>query len=131
MLRNAFFWKLDPYPPPCIANNIEPYTLVTFFSGKFDTPHPRYVTLEWPLIPRKPVHFKTHNTSHNLMLCTGTVVYTLPMRTSYTVEISSTFHIVGFCPLFLLWDFLLNYPMGISAMLTCPSHSESCRNVPL
>ena len=53
MLRNAFSpWKLDPHTPPRNANNIEPYTFVTLFSGKFDTPHPHlhYVTLEWPLI---------------------------------------------------------------------------------
>ena len=51
MLRNAFFWKLDPHPPPRNANNIEPYTFVSLFPGKSDTPHPhlRYVTLEWPL----------------------------------------------------------------------------------
>ena len=46
-----FSWKLDPHPPPRNANNVEPYTFVTFSSGKCDTPHPhlRYVTLEWPL----------------------------------------------------------------------------------
>ena len=27
VLRNAFFWKLDPHPPPCNANNIEPHRL--------------------------------------------------------------------------------------------------------
>ena len=45
-----FSWKLDPHPPPRNANNVEPYTFVTLFSRKFDTPHPhlRYVTLEWP-----------------------------------------------------------------------------------
>ena len=41
VLRNAFFWKLDPHPPPRNANNIEPYTYVTLFSGKCDTPLPQ------------------------------------------------------------------------------------------
>ena len=51
-LRNAFFQKLDPHPPPRNANNSEPYTFVMVFSRKSDTPHPylRYVTLEWPLV---------------------------------------------------------------------------------
>ena len=50
VLRNAFFWKLkfisrlDPHPPPRNANNIEPYTCVTLFSGKFETPHPICIT---------------------------------------------------------------------------------------
>ena len=46
-----FSWKLDPHPPPHNANNVEPYTFVTLFPGKFDppTPHLRYVTLEWAL----------------------------------------------------------------------------------
>ena len=35
-----FFWKFDPHPPPRNANNIEHYTLVTFFSRKSDTPPP-------------------------------------------------------------------------------------------
>ena len=45
-----FSWKLDPHPPLRNANNIEPYTFVTLFSRKLDTPHPhlRYVTLKWP-----------------------------------------------------------------------------------
>ena len=53
MLHNTFFWKLDPHPPLHNANNVEPYTFATLFSGKFDTPphhHLRYVTLEWPLM---------------------------------------------------------------------------------
>ena len=37
VLRNTFFWKLDHHPPPRNANNIEPYTFVTLFSGKCDT----------------------------------------------------------------------------------------------
>ena len=53
VFRNAFLWKLDPHPPPRNANNIEPYTFVTLFSVKSDTPPPhphlRYVTLEGPL----------------------------------------------------------------------------------
>ena len=55
VLRNAFFGKLVPHPPPRNANNIEPYTFVTLSSGKFDTPppHQRYVTLEWPLRCKK------------------------------------------------------------------------------
>ena len=44
-------WEFDPYPPPLNADNVEPYTFVTFFLGKL-TPlshhPPRYVTLEWP-----------------------------------------------------------------------------------
>ena len=34
-----FFWKLDLHPPPRNANNIEPYTFVTFFPRKSNT-HP-------------------------------------------------------------------------------------------
>ena len=49
VLRNVFFWKLDPHPPPCTANNVKPYTFVTLFPIKIDHPHLRYVTLEWPL----------------------------------------------------------------------------------
>ena len=51
VFRNAFFLKIGPNPPPCNANNVEPYTFVMPFSGKFDNPHThrRYVTLEWPL----------------------------------------------------------------------------------
>ena len=39
------------HPPPRNSNNVEPYTFVTLFSGKADTPHTqlRYVTLEWHL----------------------------------------------------------------------------------
>ena len=44
VLRNVFFWKLDPHPPPRNANNVEPYTFVTLFSGTFDNPHPICVT---------------------------------------------------------------------------------------
>ena len=40
VLRNAFFWELDPHPPPHNANNIEPYTFVTFFSRKIWHPPP-------------------------------------------------------------------------------------------
>ena len=36
----VFSWNLDPHQPPRNANNIEPYTFVTLFSGKFDTPPP-------------------------------------------------------------------------------------------
>ena len=39
VLRNAFFLKLDPHPTPRNANNIEPYTFVTLFSRKLNTPH--------------------------------------------------------------------------------------------
>ena len=47
-----FSWEFDPQPPPRHANNVEPYTFVTLFLGKADTPHPplHYLTLEWPLI---------------------------------------------------------------------------------
>ena len=38
MLRNAFFWELDPHPPPRNANNIEPYTFVTLFLENLTTP---------------------------------------------------------------------------------------------
>ena len=48
VLRNAFFWKLDPHPPPRTANNIEPYTFATLFSRKSETL--RYILLEWPLM---------------------------------------------------------------------------------
>ena len=34
VLHNAFFWKLDPHPPPRNANSIEPYTFVTLFFQK-------------------------------------------------------------------------------------------------
>ena len=30
---NAFFWEIDTHPPRRNANNIEPYTFVTLFSG--------------------------------------------------------------------------------------------------
>ena len=45
-----FSWKFDPHPPSRNANNVEPYSFVTLFSWKADTPHPllRYITLEWP-----------------------------------------------------------------------------------
>ena len=33
-----FSREFDPHPPPCNANNVEPYTFVTLFSGKADTP---------------------------------------------------------------------------------------------
>ena len=39
VLRNAFFLKLDPHPTPRNANNIEPYTFVTLFPRKLNTPH--------------------------------------------------------------------------------------------
>ena len=61
-----FVWKLYPHPPPRNANNIEPYTFVTLFSGKFDTPphpHLRYVTLEWP-----PLSSRRHNLPSKLKL---------------------------------------------------------------
>ena len=51
VLHNAFFRKIDTHTPPRNANNIEPYTFVMLFSGKFYTLPPplHYVTLEWPL----------------------------------------------------------------------------------
>ena len=33
-----FSWEFYPHPPPRNANNVEPYTFVTLFSGKADTP---------------------------------------------------------------------------------------------
>ena len=37
--------RAGPYhPPPRNANNVEPYTFVTLFSGKADTPTPHCVT---------------------------------------------------------------------------------------
>ena len=47
--RNAFVLEIVPHPPPRNANHVEPYIFVTLFSSKFDTPHLRYITLEWPL----------------------------------------------------------------------------------
>ena len=35
-----FSLKFDTHPPPRNANNVEPYTLITFFSGKSNTPYP-------------------------------------------------------------------------------------------
>ena len=34
-----FSREFDTHPPPHNANNVEPYTFVTVFSGKADTPH--------------------------------------------------------------------------------------------
>ena len=52
VLRNTFFREFDPHPPP---HSVKPYTFVTLFSGKADTPSPphgitnlRNCTLEWP-----------------------------------------------------------------------------------
>ena len=61
-----FSWNLDPHPPPRNANNIEPYTFVTLFLGKIDTPHPylRYVTLEWPLRPTTAISVQTTANHH-------------------------------------------------------------------
>ena len=44
-------WKLYPH---VTLNNVEHYSFITFFSGKFDTPHHhlRYITPEWPLKPQ-------------------------------------------------------------------------------
>ena len=48
MLRNAFFLEFGPPPTPRKANNIEPYTFVTLFSGKFDTtPPPSALRKTW------------------------------------------------------------------------------------
>ena len=41
VFRNAFSRECDPHPPPRNANNVEPYTVVTLFSGKADTHPPR------------------------------------------------------------------------------------------
>ena len=51
VLRNPFFQGILSPPTPRNATNVEPYTFVTFFSRKADTPYLpwRYVTLEWPL----------------------------------------------------------------------------------
>ena len=38
VIQVFFSWKFDPHPPPRNANNVEPYTFVTLFSGKADTP---------------------------------------------------------------------------------------------
>ena len=35
-----FSWKFDIHPPSRNASNVESYTFVTFFSGKFEAPHP-------------------------------------------------------------------------------------------
>ena len=41
VLRNAFFLEIRPSPTVRNANNVEPYTSVTLFPQKFDTPpHP-------------------------------------------------------------------------------------------
>ena len=32
-----FNWEFDPHPPPRNADNVEPHTYVTLFSGKADT----------------------------------------------------------------------------------------------
>ena len=42
-----FIWKFNTYPPPRNANNVEPYTFVTFFYENLIPPL-HYVTLEWP-----------------------------------------------------------------------------------
>ena len=40
VFRNAFSQWIYPQPPPRNANNVEPHTFVTFFSGIDDTPTP-------------------------------------------------------------------------------------------
>ena len=52
VLRIAFSREFDPHPPPRNANNVEPYTFVTFFPVKSDKPHTpwHYVTLEWLML---------------------------------------------------------------------------------
>ena len=40
VLRNAVFLKMDPHPPPRNANNIEPYTFVTFLPENVAPPPP-------------------------------------------------------------------------------------------
>ena len=47
VLRNAFFRKWDPHPLPRNANNIESYTFVTIFSGKFNTRYPSALRNTW------------------------------------------------------------------------------------
>ena len=61
VLRNAFPSKLNPHPPPLNANNVDPYTFVTLFTGQVDTPHRhlRYVTLESNQIKSNQVYFNT------------------------------------------------------------------------
>ena len=38
-----FPMEFDPRPPPRNANNVEPYTFITLFPGKADTPTPHGV----------------------------------------------------------------------------------------
>ena len=47
VLRNAFFLEIWPLPPPRNANNVEPYTFVTLFSGKADTLSPSALRNTW------------------------------------------------------------------------------------
>ena len=43
VLRKGFSMEFDPHTPPRNANNVEPYTVVTLFSGKADSSHPHGV----------------------------------------------------------------------------------------
>ena len=59
----GFFGKFYPHRSPRNSNNVETYTFVTLFSGKFDTPHPHlcFVILEWPLSPVKITYHTLQN----------------------------------------------------------------------
>ena len=54
VLRNAILPNIGPSSSLGNANSVEPYTFVTLFSGKSDTPLPslHYVTIKWPLSNR-------------------------------------------------------------------------------
>ena len=64
--KGPFKWFITFFPgnltpPPRNANNVEPYTFVTLFSGKPDTLKLPlcYVTLKWPLVAENEKSEKT------------------------------------------------------------------------
>ena len=69
-----FIWKFDAHPPPRNANNVEPYTFVTLFSRKFDTPSPSALRNTW-MAPYTRRQLETINmavvTVHAAFGCTG------------------------------------------------------------
>ena len=93
-----FSWEFYPHPPPRNANNVEPYTFVTLFSGKADTPpNPslRYVTLEWPFYSFRVHIFSYLITSlrlsfgHPIFRCPPTSIIPVLITTSSSIFLST------------------------------------------
>ena len=91
VLRNAFIQRIWPHPPPSNANNVDPYTFVTLFSGKADTPHPMVIHNTW-MAPKTHRHNGMLSSRHSHKYVVENTVLLSKKRTSwYQQNVHNTF----------------------------------------